>query len=202
MSLLVEDALVSVEESWWINVGGRVYGPYAQAQLAGFVKEGRLAPHSIVRAGVKGPWITAIDDPVLGQLFVVSAKDADEGKLAAAGAGAPAVAAGRRASDKVSAGHGEANFVVIADIRVGSVRALEDAVRRLGDTVVLTRNAWLVRARHSAGSLRNALTSVLAASDMLFVVDASNNRTAWFNLGPGGEVQVRKVWVTPVEGPR
>src|SRR5437868_12918320 len=57
---------------WRINVSGQVYGPYSGHQIKAFAAEGRVAAHSIVQAGESGPWITAIDDPILAQLFVVS----------------------------------------------------------------------------------------------------------------------------------
>src|SRR5262247_3133366 len=67
LSAYVSDALNGV---WRINVSGQVYGPYTGHQIKAFALEGRIAPHSIVQAGDAGPWITAIDDPVLAQLFV------------------------------------------------------------------------------------------------------------------------------------
>jgi len=33
--------------SWMVNVGGRAYGPYTDAQMAAFAAEGRLAPQSL-----------------------------------------------------------------------------------------------------------------------------------------------------------
>src|SRR6185503_19405212 len=57
---------------WRINVSGQVYGPYSGHQIKAFAAEGRIAAHSIVQTGEAGPWITAIDDPVLAQLFVVA----------------------------------------------------------------------------------------------------------------------------------
>src|SRR6185503_14019464 len=57
---------------WRINVSGQVYGPYTGHQIKAFAAEGRVAAHSIVQTGEAGPWITAIDDPILAQLFVVS----------------------------------------------------------------------------------------------------------------------------------
>ena len=74
LSTYVSDAL---NGTWRINVSGQVYGPYTGHQIKAFATEGRIAPHSIVQSG-SGPWITAIDDPVLSQLFVRQQKQAQE----------------------------------------------------------------------------------------------------------------------------
>src|SRR6185295_5534105 len=103
-SARVSDALNS---TWRINVSGQVYGPYTGHQLKAFVSEGRIAPHSIVQVGEQGPWITAIDDPVLGQLFVRQQPPA--AKALTEPRGEAQTAAGADAA--------AANFVIIADLR-------------------------------------------------------------------------------------
>src|SRR5262245_41698455 len=70
MSLHTAFVSEALNSTWRINVSGRVYGPYTGHQIKAFADEGSIAPQSIVQAGEQGPWITAIDDPVLGQLFV------------------------------------------------------------------------------------------------------------------------------------
>jgi len=168
----VSDALSS---RWRINVSGRVYGPYTGHQLKAFAQEGRIAPHSIVQAGEQGPWITAIDDPVLGQLFV---------QRQAAVQAQPAAAAETT----------HANFVIIADIRSRSSVPFEAALARQGEGYRLNPLVWLLHSDRSAGTLRNELVPHLGQSDTLLIVDATRSRTAWFNLGPEPDAKIRKVW--------
>ena len=160
---------------WRVNVSGQVYGPYTGHQLRAFAAEGRIAAHSIVRADDHGPWITAIDDPVLGQLFV---KSVFEKQLPTADTGADA---------------SFANFVVIADLRSGA-SGFESALAKLGDSYRLSSQAWLLHTDRTVGTVRNALVQQLGSIDSLFIVDSSRGgKTAWFNLGPEADAKIRRV---------
>jgi hypothetical protein len=186
-SAVVGDALNS---SWRINVSGQVYGPYSGQQIKAFATEGRLAPHSIVQAG-DGPWIAAIDDPVLGQLFVQ--KQAQK-----PAAPAPAQGFGARAAAEPAAGASaeptSANFVVIADLRSRGSGPFEAAISRLGEVYRLNPLVWLLHTDRTAGTIRNELIQHMGNNDHLVIVDATRGKTAWFNLGPEGDSKIRKVW--------
>lgn len=182
-SAIVSDGLNS---SWRINVSGQVYGPYTGQQIKAFATEGRLAPHSIVQAD-DGPWITAIDDPVLGQLFVQKPA-------------APALAQGfgaRAAAEPVPGAQAEptsANFVVIADLRSRGSGPFEAAISRLGEVYRVNPLVWLLHTDRTAGTIRNELIQHMGHNDHLVIVDATRGKTAWFNLGPEGDSKIRKVW--------
>jgi hypothetical protein len=161
--------------TWRINVSGQVYGPYTGHQIRAFAAEGRIAPHSIVQADEQGPWITAIDDPVLGQLFV---KSAIEKKLPAADTGADTTFA---------------NLVVIADLRSGPA-GFEAAIAKLGDSYRISSQTWLLHTDRTVGTVRNELVQFLGSHDGLFIIDSSRGgKTAWFNLGPEADAKIRKV---------
>lgn len=182
-SALVSDGLNS---SWRINVSGQVYGPYTGQQIKAFATEGRLAPHSIVQSG-DGPWITAIDDPVLGQLFVQ--KQTQKPSAPAQGFGRAAEAAPGAQAEPASA-----NFVVIADLRSRGSGPFEAAISRLGDVYRLNPLVWLLHTDRTAGTIRNELIQHMGQNDHLVIVDATRGKTAWFNLGPEGDSKIRKVW--------
>lgn len=180
---VVNDALNS---SWRINVSGQVYGPYTGQQIKAFATEGRLAPHSIVQAG-EGPWITAIDDPVLGQLFVQKPVVKGAAQAPALGARADAVAGAQ-------AEPASANFVVVADLRSRGSGPFEAAISRLGEVYRLNPLVWLLHTDRTAGTIRNELIQHMGSNDHLVIVDATRGKTAWFNLGPEGDSKIRKVW--------
>ena len=182
-SAIVSDGLNS---SWRINVSGQVYGPYTGQQIKAFATEGRLAPHSIVQAG-DGPWITAIDDPVLGQLFVQ--KPAAPAQAQGFGARAAAEPAAGAQAEPTSA-----NFVVIADLRSRGSGPFEAAISRLGEVYRVNPLVWLLHTDRTAGTIRNELIQHMGANDHLVIVDATRGKTAWFNLGPEGDSKIRKVW--------
>jgi hypothetical protein len=172
LAALANEALNGV---WRVNVSGQVYGPYTGHQLRAFAAEGRIAPHSIVQAGEQGPWITAIDDPVLSQLFV---KSIFEKQLPAADTGADA---------------SFANLVIIADLRSGPA-GFEAAIAKFGESYRVSSQAWLLHTDRSVGSIRNELVQHLGSLDGLFVIDTSRGgKTAWFNLGPEADAKIRKV---------
>jgi hypothetical protein len=187
----VSDAL---NGQWRINVSGQVYGPYTGHQIKAFALEGRIAPHSIVQSGDKGPWITAIDDPVLGQLFVQkqlpSAQALNEPQ-------------GRAATAEPHAGHAadvaQANFVIVADIRSRASAPFEAAISRMGDNYRLNPLVWLLHTDRTSGAIRNELIQHLGQNDTLFIVDATRGKTAWFNLGPEPDAKIRRVWKRTTE---
>jgi hypothetical protein len=181
----VSDALDGL---WRINVNGQIYGPYSGHQLKAFAAEGRIAPHSIVRTGETGPWITAIDDPVLGQLFTQKQP--------------PAAAAMPLRQQLGPAPAGEttsANFVVIADIRSRSSAPFEAAMARMGDLYRLNSLVWLLHSDSGAAAIRNTLIQHLGQTDTLFVIDATRAKIAWFNFGPEPEAKIRRVWKRPAD---
>jgi GYF domain 2 len=167
----------ALDGTWRVNVSGQVYGPYTGHQIRAFAAEGRIAPHSVVRTGEQGPWITAIDDPVLAQLFVKAKSDRS----------LPAVA-------DTAAGTAYANLVVIADLRSGSAM-FETTLGRLGDAYRVSSQAWLLHTDCTVGTVRNELVQHLGSLDGLFIVDASRGgKSAWFNFGPEADAKIRKVW--------
>lgn len=179
MSLTSAYVSEALNSSWRINVSGQVYGPYTGHQIKAFATEGRIAPHSIVQAG-DGPWITAIDDPVLSQLFVQ--KPAAPAQPQAVGAPAAQVEPA------------SANFVVIADLRSRGSGPFEAAIAKLGQVYRLNPLVWLLHTDRTAGTIRNELIQHMGHSDHLVIVDATRGKAAWFNLGPEGDSKIRKVW--------
>jgi hypothetical protein len=191
LSAYVSDALNGV---WRINVSGQVYGPYTGHQIKAFALEGRIAAHSIVQAGEQGPWITAIDDPILGQLFVHKQLPA-----AQAMAQPQTRAATADGAQPAAAEFATANFVIVADIRSRASAPFEAAISKMGDNYRLNPLVWLLHTDRSAGAIRNELVQHLGQNDTLFIIDATRGKTAWFNLGPEPDAKIRRVWKRAVD---
>ena len=193
MSAIMTSDATSVGETlngvWRINVSGQVYGPYSGHQIKAFASEGRVAPHSIVQSGEQGPWITAIDDPVLGQLFVVkrppASKPSGDRQINSTENAGPA-----RTTEAMSG-----NFLIVAEIRARASDRFEAALHKLGNYYRLNALVWVVHTSRTAGEIRNELTQHLGRTDSLFIADASRNKTAWFNLGPEADARIRQVWM-------
>ena len=189
---------------WRINVSGQVYGPYSGHQIKAFAAEGRIAAHSIVQTGEAGPWITAIDDPVLAQLFVVAQPSiakppatkpiAEQPKVSPAPAAQPVRPAPAAAQPAAAADLPSSNFIIIGDIRGRASTPFEAALNRLGVNFRLNPLTWLLHSEYSAGAIRNELVQHLGNTDSVFIVDAGRGKMAWFNLGPEADARIRKVW--------
>lgn len=200
MSLLTAYVSDALNSTWRINVSGRVYGPYTGHQIKAFADEGRIAPHSIVQAGEQGPWITAIDDPVLGQLFVKHSGPAPAAPLPQTHAPQPAHRPAAQETPATSAATAagadvtSANFVIVADLRSRGSAPFEAAISKMGESYRLNPLVWLLHTDRTAGTIRNELVQHMGQSDTLFIVDANRGKTAWSNLGPEPDAKIRRVW--------
>src|SRR5258706_173934 len=65
---------------------------------------------------------------------------------------------------------------------------------RLAPAYPVLPQAWIVSSEASVNAIRNALVQKLGKRDVLFVVDATHNRAAWFNFGPEADARIRRIW--------
>ncbi len=174
--------------SWTVSVAGRSYGPYSAAQMQAFASEGRLAPHSLVQRAGEQSFHTASEDPELSALF-------EPQKVSFASTSArsstPSSSFGKQDKDEASE---PAHFVIIADMKSGSVAGLEEEIFNLGPAFAVLPQVWILSTSTSINAVRNLLVQKLGKLDILFVVDAAHNKAAWFNFGPEAEVRIRRIW--------
>jgi hypothetical protein len=193
-------------DTWTISVGGRSYGPYSLEQMQSFVAEGRLAPHSMVAPGTSTEYAPAGEDPRLIRLFMPAAPGPETATPQSPSAtGKFVTAAGveidedtisptfGRSNDEPRTGQ-RARFVVIADMKSRSIAGLEEEIFNLGPAYSLMPQAWLLASDLGINQIRNTLVQKLGKMDMLFVVDATHNKAAWFNFGPESDTRIRRVW--------
>ncbi len=164
--------------SWFVKVDGRVYGPYTGAQMRAFVGEGRIAAHSIVSQSREDGWENAANVAQF-KLWLDEARRSPGQKR-------PAPTDTRTA-----------NFVVVATLGADSLAGFEAALKDFGDAENIAPGVWLLRAPATAATLRNELSHLLARDDRLIVVDASRDRTAWFNFGRETDQRIRELWGRP-----
>jgi hypothetical protein len=209
-------------DTWNIRVGGRSYGPYTLEQMRAFVMEGRLAPHSMIAPNGSATFEYADEVPAIAQLFgPVSQPVPASAPVPARAQSAPSTpatvapnpsATGKfvttsgveldaesisptfgRSSDEPSIGQ-RGRFVVIADMKSRSINGLEEEIFSLGPAYALMPQAWLVTCDLGINAIRNKLVQKLGKLDVLFVVDATHNKAAWFNFGPESDSRIRRVW--------
>lgn len=183
-------------ETWTISVGGRVYGPYTLEQMQAFRAENRLADHSLVARTDEEQFHPAGEDPVLASLF--HADQPREAETIPAGEPAQPHRFGARTEPETSSG-GPAHFVIVADMKSGSLAGLDDEISKLGPAFRFGPQAWVLTSEAPINIVRNALMQKLGKIDTLFIVDAAHDKAAWFNFGPEADTRIRKMWSKPVE---
>ena len=191
-----------MSETWTISVGNRVYGPYTVEQMRAFHAEGRLATHSLIARAGEEQFHPAGEDAELAQLFPVSAPVAE----APAAPAEPLQAAheprrfGQEPDHQNTADR--SRFVVISDMKSGSISALEEEIFNLGHAFRFMPQAWVLTSEASLNTIRHALMQKLGKLDTIFVVDTIHDRAAWFNFGPEADTRVRRMWSRTPEGAR
>lgn len=153
---------------WWVQIRGRAFGPYSIERMAQFMSEGRIKPTTMVTDKPEGAWTEARRIMSL-----------------------------RGLRTPTPANDVAANVIVHAEIASGAHTAFVAAIEGLGHICDLANGLWLLRTRHSAGTIRNTLSQTLEHGDRFIVVDATRDRLAWFNLGPDVDVRIAKVWNGP-----
>ncbi|MGE3250930.1 MAG: DUF4339 domain-containing protein [Hyphomonadaceae bacterium] len=155
---------------WWVQVRESAYGPYTEGQIRQFITEGRVKPSTMVSRDRRGDWKEArATAPFVGAL-------------------AP------QASPAAAAQPELANVFIFAEIHSGAWTAFMAAVETLGRVAELAPGFWLVRTKFSSGVIRNTLSQTLERGDRFVVVDATKDRLAWYNMGPGIDVSIREIW--------
>lgn len=183
--------------SWIVNVDGRAYGPYTDAQMAAFAAEGRLAPQSLIARAGEDAFRAASEEPELARLFGHPEPPAANVQTPQA---EPGSVFGRNRDEGQK--HGErAHIVVIADMKSRSINGLEEEIYKLGQAYPILPQVWLLRTDQSVNTVRNLLVQQLGKLDVLFVVDATNNKAAWFNFGPEADARIRRIWSRGTEAP-
>lgn len=194
-----------MSDSWTIIVSGQTYGPYSAQQMQAFAGEGRLAPHSLVAPAGDSNFRAAAEFPQLLKLFAQPA-----GGAMPSATGKFVTASGVESDEEmISPTFGRSNdeprtgergrFVVIADMKSRSISGLEEEIFNLGPAYSLMPQAWLLISDQPINAIRNALVQKLGKLDMLFIVDATHNKAAWFNFGPESDTRIRRVWTAQNE---
>jgi hypothetical protein len=187
-------------QSWIVSVGGRTYGPFTADQMHAFASEGRLVPHSLIARNGETAFGPAAQDPELATMFGSSSNIAEQVPVqngAMHGPMAhpePAERSSFGRNDDRTAGEEPSHYVIVADMKSRSIAGLEEEIHSLGPAYAITPQTWVLSSELSITAIRNLLIQKLGKLDVIFVIDASHDKIAWFNYGPEQEVRVRRVW--------
>lgn len=174
--------------TWSISVAGRSYGPYSLEQMKQFQGEGRLAPHSLVARDGEERMRYASEDFDLASLFPVPGQPQTSAPARQAD---PSPA--RFGRDSQPAG-GRSRYIIAAEMKSGSIAALEDEISQFGASFQFMPQAWLLVSEVSINTIRSELIQRLGKLDTLIVVDTTHDKAAWFNFGPEADTKMRRLW--------
>jgi hypothetical protein len=162
-----------------------------------YAAEGRLAPQSLVARDGQNQFSAASDDPILSAFFRAETPAPAPAPVrptpffTAEGNEEPATF-GRQEED-APAGH-RSHFIIIADMKSRSISGVEEEVFNLGPAVPIMPQAWLLASDMPINQIRQTLVQKLGKLDMLFIVDATHDKAAWFNFGPESDARIRRIW--------
>ena len=182
-----------MSDYWIVSVSDRAYGPYTTEQMEGFASEGRLAASSLVARAGETSFRPAGEEAQFSALFQPS-KMASVTRTESQQADEPV--AQKFGRSEVDGKSGErARFVIITDMKSRSIQGVEEEIHKMGSAYSLLPQVWLLMSELSVNSIRNLLTPQLGKLDMLFVLDATHDKAAWFNFGPEADTRIRKLWI-------
>ncbi|HTT84649.1 MAG TPA: DUF4339 domain-containing protein [Rhizomicrobium sp.] len=183
--------LPGMSGSWIISAAGRTYGPYGTEQLRAFAAEGRFGRQSLVARTGEMAFRKAGDEPELADMFARERSETDAETVQSLRR-EPSASFGR--IETASRADANSHFVIVADLKSGSIARLEEKLATLGHSFAILPQVWLLSSHETVNTVRNVLTPQLGKLDVLFVVDAGNDKAAWFNFGPELDARIRRLW--------
>ena len=182
-----------MSDFWIVSVSDKAYGPYTTPQMEAFAAEGRLGPSSLVARAGETEFRAAGEEPEFSALFQPS-KMAPLARAEAMQPDEPAAVQKFGRGDADARGE-RARFVIIADMKSRSIQGLEEEIQKMGPAYAVLPQVWLLVSDMSVNTVRNLLIQKLGKLDVLFVVDATHDKGAWFNFGPEADARMRKLWI-------
>lgn len=191
-----------MSDAWTVNVGGRSYGPYTAAQMETYFSEGRLVAQSLIARAGETNIRPASSEPAFAALFkTVEPEQKPDAPVpvqtepATPENSAPVTAHkfGRHDDDNRPAE--PSHYIIVADMKSRSITGLEEEIFNLGPAYPLLPQVWLVSCQLSVNAVRNLLVQKLGKLDLLFIINATQDKAAWFNFGPEADSRLRRIWL-------
>jgi hypothetical protein len=164
---------------WRVRIGDAEYGPYPRSRLIDFLKEGRVTASTYLCCGNDADYHRADHHPNLRWDFKAPRKR-------------------KFGEPKLDAGETEVpvcNYFIAARLMAGNER-FERVLRDAGKMTRCAGDMWVLRSKQTVQQLRNQLALVMKPNELFFIVNASKDRLAWFNIGVEPDIAVRGVWDT------
>jgi len=152
---------------WRILVADKVYGPFTLGQLRVFILDGRINARSKIAEGDGGRILAAGECPQLAPAFAERLARARPRELA--------------------------NFVVVAQLEHGTQKII-DVLNELGSFAEAMPGIFLLRSDIRLAQIQSRVSEVLASTEKILIVDATNDRLGWLGLGFEANEHLRAIW--------
>lgn len=156
---------------WYVRVSGTIYGPFDDQVLWTYVQEGRVTAQSELSLRPDTAYQAAQNWLEIAHWFQQPAGVA-----------------------QVPQAQPEPEFtylsMIMAEIRSGRSMAFLQTLQSLGDAQRIGDAVWLLRSNATPDQLKSVLGPTIAATDRLFIADATGSDHAAINLGPAIEAQL------------
>lgn len=160
---------------WRVIIKETAYGPYTLGQMQAFIEEGRVGLQTKVASGEDAPIVAAETvrelQPALREKYVSPSNSTDD-----------------EFNEKPR------NYIVIARLAGSAEELLIRKLNTFGSFGEALPGVFILRSRVRLSDLQKGLQTVTDIRDRVLIVDASNDRLGWFNLGPEADVHLRNIW--------
>lgn len=199
-------------DNWCVKVNEKTYGPYTSQQLRKFAHEGRLAAWSLIAPAGSRAWRPAKEESTFAAFFGGSSQQQantnersfgrrDTNEAANDTEATPEAKTATKSNKpkertaRVAPPSEPSNFVIIFDVVSAAASRAEAAVLSLGPGFRIADNVWTISCGLTATGVCNAITPYLLPQESIFVVDATNGRTAWKNYAPELHAKLTAAWM-------
>ena len=141
---------------WYVRVDDSVYGPFDDATLRDYMREGRVTAQSFISQDVRGEFRQVATYPAM--MLAIG-----ESPAAASQALAPRL--------------------IMAEIRSGRSLQFLQLLQTLGPSQRVGDSVWVLSSALDAAALCDVLSRPLGQQDRMMVLDAKDAPRASFNLG-------------------
>jgi len=181
--------------NWYVQVQHQNYGPYSDEQMGGFTKEGRIEAGALITSDINAGFYRADSFDAFKYWQGQYQAPAIQGQQIPQPAPQPEAPTTQRATQQATPSDISTNiYLVMAEIKSGASMGFLQVLQSFGQPQRIGDTVWLLRCYSPVENLRNHLSQTLSSEDRLFILDSSNNKPAWFNIGADLDHRVRELW--------
>lgn len=184
--------------TYFMQVGGQLYGPYSASLMEQYCDEGRLGPQSLISNRSEGVFKPAIEWPE----FRLWSKGRFESNIAPTASSAVETNPTQQTTTPQKQSETAtipSVFFIIAKISPPAQPDFFNTLKSMGQVYQISDTAWILGTAYKIEIIRQNLSETLTLEDHLFIHDSFSNRAGWFNLGEALGDNIRNLWINTAQ---